>query len=552
MAKGKYERKIINTHISQFQDQLERSYSKYQQGSYVIITYYQLDKGKTKLDSNLDVAQNIIGGMTSRQYKKILEVPMYGLVSGINYELELTDTSFKSLTAGSAYFTPGTITPSADDFFVINRPGMRNHLFKVTSLDFNTAGSNKYYQFNFELHQNSVSDIELNVSGEYQFLIENMGSNQNTIIRTADAMLMEEAKHTVDVLIDKYILAFYDYGYDTFTLRIDNPANSNTKLWNPYVIRFLHDYNIINKYNYDLMTEIYVPQYIEGQYEHWFKDDIWAESLYNKIANRLPLETLDLFTTVDVSTSLTKWIKLPFYQSSETILLDSLANNYYKNYINIPREAFGSLPDINKGNIINLRSMFDSEIHIGQRDEPRYINDKYLYELEYFSENAADILFGSKLGDIYYVYNNNSGNIDNVYRINNIPGELAPGEEDDLLKDSEHYKLLENYQEEMRMGASLFFVSNQGEVTSAWQKLSDGENVFIGRLDGNIFSSKRNQIANDMINTIKGYYNNHSYLNKDMLVELRNMIIRRDNVEYYYLLPLLIFVLKDYIDRIQI
>ena len=300
------------------------------------------------------------------------------------------------------------------------------------------------------------------------------------------------------------------------------------------------------------MTEIYVPQYTEGQYEYWFKDDIWAESLYNKIANRLPLKTLDLFTTVDVSTSLTKWIKLPFYQSSGTILLDSLANNYYKNYINIPREAFGSLPDINKGNIINLRSMFDSEIHIGQRDEPRYINDKYLYELEYFSENAADILFGSKLGDIYYVYNNNSGNIDNVYRINNIPGELAPGEEDDLLKDSEHYKLLENYQEEMRMGASLFFVSNQGEVTSAWQKLSDGENVFIGRLDGNIFSSNRNQIANDMINTIKGYYNNHSYLNKDMLVELRNMIIRRDNVEYYYLLPLLIFVLKDYIDRIQI
>jgi hypothetical protein len=219
MAKGTYERKVLNTHIENFQEQLERSYSQYQEGSYIPVIYYQIDSGRSRVDGSLDAAQNIIGSSTSKKYKKIVGVPMYGVSNGINYELEMTDTSFRNMSSGQGYLAPGTIKPNADDFFVIDRQGLSNHLFKVTNIDFNTANPNKYYQVSFELYQNSASEITGNVSSEYKFLIENMGSNQNTIIKTADDYLMQKAKDVVDTLIDKYVFSFYDYAYDTFTLR---------------------------------------------------------------------------------------------------------------------------------------------------------------------------------------------------------------------------------------------------------------------------------------------------------------------------------------------
>jgi hypothetical protein len=275
MAKGTYERKVLNTHIENFQEQLERSYSQYQEGSYIPVIYYQIDSDRSRVDGSLDVAQNIIGSSSSKKYKKIIGVPIYGVSSGINYEIEMTDTSFRNMSAGQGYLAPGTIKPNADDFFVIDKQGLKNHLFKVTTIDFNTANPNKYYQINFELYQNSASDITGNVSSEYKFIIENTGSNQNTVVKTSDEYLMQKTKAVVDTLIDKYVFSFYDYAYDTFTLRINYFGDTtNSKLWNPYLIRFLHDKDIITKYDYDLMTEIFIPQYFEGGYGFWFKDDI--------------------------------------------------------------------------------------------------------------------------------------------------------------------------------------------------------------------------------------------------------------------------------------
>ena len=59
----------------------------------------------------------------------------------------------------------------------------------------------------------------------------------------------------------------------------------------------------------------------------------------------------------------------------------------------------------------------------------RYLEKKFLHELEYFSANARDIWNNSKIGDIYYVYNKNNGYIDNIYKVDTVVGEVAPGPE---------------------------------------------------------------------------------------------------------------------------
>lgn len=553
MAKGTYERKILETHVENFEQQLNRSYSLYQEGSYIAVTYYQLDSDKSRVDGSLDTAQNIIGSSSSRRYKKIAGVPMFGITSGINYELEMTDTAFRNMSSGQGYLIPGTIKPNADDFFVIERDGLQNHLFKISMIDFNTANPNKYYQVNFELYQNPTSDITGNVSGEYKFVIDNVGSNQNTIIKTADEYLMEKAKNVVDKLIDNYTFSFYDYGYDTFTLKATYLGDrNNTKLWNPYLIRFLHDKEIIHKYNFDMMTEIFVPQYFEGGYEIWFKDDVWMDSLYNKIATRQPVEAVDLFTTVDRNKSLSDWIKLPFYQSSETILLDSFANEYTKNYMSVPEESFKVLPEAQWSYFMQLKSVFNKEVYLVGHSSPiSYLSDRYLLELEYFSSNAKTIWNSSTTGEIYYVYNNNTGNIDNVYQVVGTPGEVEIGEEEDILEDNRYFNLLSTYVYDNDVDTTLLFFNDDIELVSAWSIIFDGNNKYLGKKDGNMFSASSPQIEGLFVDIIRGYYNNTIVLTESILDELSIVKIRRDSAESYYLLPLIIFILKEYINWIQ-
>lgn len=548
MAKGTYERKILNTHVENFQEQLERSYSQYQEGSYIPIIYYQVDSDKTRVDGSLDVAQNIIGSSSSRKYRKIVGVPMYGIANGINYELEMTETSFRNMSGGQGYLAPGTIKPNADDFFIIDRQGLKNHLFKVTTIDFNTANPNKYYQINFELYQNSPTEITGNVSGEYKFIIENMGSNQNTIVKSSDEYLMEKAKDVVDNLIDKYIFSFYDYAYDSFLLKANYLDNSTTtKIWNPYLIRFLHEKEVITKYKYDLMSEIFVPEYFEGGYGFWFKDDIWMDSIYNKVMNKQQIDPIDLFTTVDTMHSLSKWIKLPFYQSSEIILLDSFANEYTKNYISIPADVASVLPESQKHFFTSLKSIFSKDVIVpGTKVDISYISDKYLLELEYYSLNNDTIIENSTDGDVYYVYNNNSNHIENIYNVEGIPGAVQAGSTIPNIPN-----LANNFINQNKVGKMLCFFNNDMEVTSAWSILSDGTNKFLGRTDGKMFSTDNNQVANVLVEVIRNYYNKNNIISEDILDELKKTNIRRDSAESYYLIPLVIFVLKEYIDWIQ-
>lgn len=549
MAKGTYERKILNTHTEVFQEQLERSYSQYQEGSYIPVIYYQVDKNTSRVDGSLDMAQNIIGTSSSRKYKKIIGVPLYGLAGGINYELELSETSFKNMASSQGYLAPGTVKPSADDFFTIDRQGLKNHLFKVTSIDFNTANANKYYQINFELYQNSASEITGNISDEYKFLIENMGSNQNTIIKKSDEYIMSLCKEVTDTLIDKYTASFYDYAYDSFTVRFKFLNDTTvTKLWNPYLIRFMHDQDIVTKYEFDMMTEIFVPFYSEGGYEFWFKDDIWMDSIYNKIVTRQKIDPIDIFTHVDTEQSLTKWIKLPFYQSAETILLDSFANEYTKNYLKIPTETMHAVPLANRSAFMNIKSIFNKQIDLpGWPSKSMYLDSKNLLELEYLSANGDSIIETANVGDIFYVYNRNSNLIENIYEIINIPGAVGP-DTDVIQKD---WKLLDTYVVNDTLGKIYNFFDEDMNLVSSWETVIVDGNKFIGRNDGMMMSSSSAQIDNLVVNIIRGYHNKQNILTESILNELNLVNIRRDSIDSYYLIPIVIFILKDYVDKIQ-
>lgn len=78
--------------------------------------------------------------------------------------------------------------------------------------------------------------------------------------------------------------------------------------------------------------------------------------------------------------------------------------------------------------------------------------------------------------------------------------------------------------------------------------MSDGTNKFLGKMDGTMFSGDSAQIANDLVNIIRDYYSGLSTVSESMLDTLRIINIRRDSAESYYLIPIIIYILKEYID----
>jgi hypothetical protein len=69
---------------------------------------------------------------------------------------------------------------------------------------------------------------------------------------------------------------------------------------------------------------------------------------------------------------------------------------------------------------------------------------------------------------MYYVYNNNTGNIDNIYLVTGTPGEVYPGtDEEAMLEDNRYFRLVTDYLSTNPVGKILCFFDNNMELKSS-------------------------------------------------------------------------------------
>jgi hypothetical protein len=104
---------------------------------------------------------------------------------------------------------------------------------------------------------------------------------------------------------------------------------------------------------------------------------------------------------------------------------------------------------------------------LGQQSPTSYLDSKYLMELEYFSENAKTVWNSSKTGDMYYIYNTNTGNIDNVYQVVGIPGEVEIGDEEDILESNRYFLLLDTFAQNNPVGKTFCFFDENMNLESS-------------------------------------------------------------------------------------
>lgn len=313
---GKLVKHVVSTHNEAFLKQSTETYSPYLEGSPTFLTYYTLNINKTRNDGVLDTNHSLMGNATSKRYDKISDVPAWG-VNQLSLDQSFDIGTIRTLTNGSILLPPGTISPKTDDFFVFNIDNkMNQHLFRINNVEFDKMISNKYYRIQFELYQNDHSQILGNIVDEYMFIFENIGSQRSTLIKKEAYVRAEDLKSSLDSMINRYIELFYKNDFDTFMFSMPN----NKAIFSPYLNRLLYEEKVIDRYEEELMSEIYVQKMDQSEFGFIFNNDRWLDSIYYKILN-LELSAINfkdsfIFKHLD---DVSKFRKLPFYLTSDEI-----------------------------------------------------------------------------------------------------------------------------------------------------------------------------------------------------------------------------------------
>ena len=202
MADGKF----INTEIvneldaivdSFKQERLPNPFYNFNTSKGTTVTYYNVDMQNYPLDTVTGMQYASVGPLTNAKYNKIEEFAgkavdkynkiekfvLYGLEKVLVTLADTDDGTEGEEISGDAIVLPNTIHPYAGDFFTIDH-AKEKVLFRVIDAQSDTFenGAN-VYQINYKLEHNSNELIEkFNVGTESTFLLNNVGTNYNSVI----------------------------------------------------------------------------------------------------------------------------------------------------------------------------------------------------------------------------------------------------------------------------------------------------------------------------------------------------------------------------------
>ena len=143
---------IIKKNVTSYLNATTNSqYLLYFEGSPTYITYYQLDSTASLMDAGLEAVNSLIGANTPKKYKKIFEVPIYG-VDALDVSNELSERGLEAMVNGEFMMLPNTVRPYPGDFFTFEYEGLEPHLFKINDVQYDKITPEKYFRCLYSLY----------------------------------------------------------------------------------------------------------------------------------------------------------------------------------------------------------------------------------------------------------------------------------------------------------------------------------------------------------------------------------------------------------------
>ena len=237
---------FINNMIDIYAQNRLGQYSKLLDKNPIFVTYYHICKPLSRVDVGTGGIESELGPRSPIRFNKILEFPIYNLPelkpelvydeTGVDIELDLNDITI----------LPGTIKPLPGDYFLLDIPHVKQYLFRVNNLRYNTIQSNDFYLIDCDIKGigtdlEAVKGIDTQIVDIYQAVFDNIGTEDRCFVKTTDIGYLNSISDLYYKLRDYYVSAFYKPELNTFTMCVGYGCGA-APLWinDPYLEAFIN------------------------------------------------------------------------------------------------------------------------------------------------------------------------------------------------------------------------------------------------------------------------------------------------------------------------
>lgn len=280
--------KYINQNIDIYSKNKIGQYSKFLNKNPVFVTYYHINKQMSRTDVGTGGIESELGVNSPIRFNKINNFPIYNLPAlnpditfdetGYDIELDLTDITV----------LPNTIKPNPGDYIVFSFPGIKDILFRVNNIRYNTIQSNDFYQIDLDIKDIGIDIDESRISSQivetYQTIFENIGTQDKCFIQIEDIDKINALVKVLEELKDFYINAFYNKECNSFVLS-NNVYNGNTDnlLYDPYLEFFINNSNIYYENDKESAMVLTQNDILPPNFNYLFSRTLWNAILNHSL-----------------------------------------------------------------------------------------------------------------------------------------------------------------------------------------------------------------------------------------------------------------------------
>lgn len=236
----------INKNIEAYASTRVGQYSKYLDKNPLFLTWFHINEAHSRSDVGTGGIHSEIGPMSPLRYTQIEELPVYGIPAELKPQAEYDQETGNDveIEISDAYLLPGTIKPSAGDYFIVKIPGGKEFLFSVNGYEYNTIQSNDFYVFSANLRnvgEDLIETIKPQVVEEWVTVFENIGTEDKCFIRKKDVAHINDIGKLFLEMREDYKNNFFDRETGCFVCKNSDVSQDDSWYYDAYVEKFIMD-----------------------------------------------------------------------------------------------------------------------------------------------------------------------------------------------------------------------------------------------------------------------------------------------------------------------
>ena len=254
----------IDSLVQSNMSKLNNPYYAFSDKSPTKVTYWKQNKPKTTLDQGSMLNYAHVSPQSAIKFNKIIDFYLYGIGNiPIDYDVGENGLEASAIT-GDCVILPNTIEPFPGDFFSISYI-KEDLLFKVTGVTPNTLDSGSImYKIEYQLElTNSSTEIDKQVVATFNFIVENVGTEFNSLITSTDLEFAEKLDSAIEQLRYIFSAYFYHNKVQTYVYKYDSQW-----FYDPCMIEFIRRNKLMG--NTYIAHQTYVSHTFSLEYSRSF------------------------------------------------------------------------------------------------------------------------------------------------------------------------------------------------------------------------------------------------------------------------------------------